>query len=259
MTKQTNEAVYSGSILKRGEVDALVYATGSNTYFGKTTRLVETTKQTSHFQRAVLKIGDYLIAIALVLIVVILIVAMFRGDSLVETLKFALVLTVAFIPVAMPTVLSVTMAVGARRLAKKQAIVSRLAAIEELAGIDVLCSDKTGTLTQNQLTLGTPFCIEGTQPDQLILSAALASRVEDQDSIDLTVIDALSDNQSLAAYRISHFQPFDPMSKRTEAIVKTQAGHTFEVTKEAPQVILSLSANADQVSIAVEQAIATFV
>lgn len=258
VTKRPDDVVYSGSILKRGEIDALVYATGGNTYFGKTARLVETTKQTSHFQRAVLKIGDYLIAIALVLIVVILIVAMFRGDSLVETLKFALVLTVASIPVAMPTVLSVTMAVGAGRLAKKQAIVSRLAAIEELAGIDVLCSDKTGTLTQNQLTLGDPFCIEGTPPDQLILNAALASRVEDQDSIDLTVIGALPQHQPLDAYQINDFQPFDPVSKRTEATVQTPDGQTFKITKGAPQVILALSANADEVAGVVERAIAAF-
>ena len=108
----------------------------------------------SHFQRAVLKIGDYLIVIAVVLVALILAVALFRGDRMTTTLQFALVLTVAAIPVAMPTVLSVTMAVGARLLAAKQAIVSRLVAIEEMAGMDVLCSDKTGTLTQNKLTLG---------------------------------------------------------------------------------------------------------
>ena len=111
----------------------------------------------SHFQRAVLKIGNYLIILAVALVAVIVVVAILRGDAILTTLQFALVLTVAAIPVAMPTVLSVTMAVGARLLAKKQAIVSRLVAIEELAGVDVLCADKTGTLTQNSLTLGTPF------------------------------------------------------------------------------------------------------
>ena len=99
-------------------------------------------------------------------------------------------LLVAAIPVAMPTVLSVTMAVGARLLAKKQAIVTKLSAIEELAGVDVLCSDKTGTLTQNKLTLGDPFCVSGIAADQIILDAALASRAEDKDTIDLAVIAA---------------------------------------------------------------------
>lgn len=258
VTKTSNESVYSGAILKRGEIDALVYATGVHTYFGKTARLVETTHHTSHFQRAVLKIGDYLIVIALLLIMLILVVALFRGDSLAETLKFALVLTVASIPVAMPTVLSVTMAVGAERLAQKQAIVSRLAAIEELAGIDVLCSDKTGTLTMNQLTLGEPFCTNGTQVEQLILSAALASRLEDQDPIDLAIIGALTKHQSLDAYQILQFQPFDPVSKRTEATAQSREGNTFKVMKGAPQVIFSLAENVESIREAVEQVIAEF-
>ena len=178
----------------------------------------------SHFQRAVLKIGDYLIVLAVALVVLILVVAMFRGDPMTATLQFALVLTVAAIPVAMPTVLSVTMAVGARMLAAKQAIVSRLAAIEELAGMDVLCSDKTGTLTQNKLTLGEPFCVDGVAPESVILSAALASRAEDQDTIDLAVLSGLKSDQSLAGYKVVHYQPFDPVHKRTEATVSTADG-----------------------------------
>ena len=112
-----------------------------------------------------LKIGNYLIILAVALVAVIIAVALFRGDPILTTLQFALVLTVAAIPVAMPTVLSVTMAVGARLLAKKQAIVSRLVAIEELAGVDVLCADKTGTLTQNKLTLGDPFGVNDVPAD----------------------------------------------------------------------------------------------
>ena len=177
--------------------------TGQNTYFGKTAQLVQEAHTVSHFQRAVLKIGDYLIALAVVLVILILAVALFRGDRMTTTLQFALVLTVAAIPVAMPTVLSVTMAVGARVLAAKQAIVSRLAAIEELAGMDVLCSDKTGTLTQNKLTLGEPFCVDGMTPEQVILSAALASRAEDQDTIDLAVLSGLKIARALDGYRWS--------------------------------------------------------
>ena len=148
-----------------------------------------------------LKIGDYLIVLAVVLVTLILVVALFRGDPMLTTLQFALVLTVAAIPVAMPTVLSVTMAVGARLLAKREAIVSRLAAIEELAGVDVLCADKTGTLTQNKLTLGDPFTVEGIAADQVILCAALASRAEDEDTIDLAVLGGLEDDQALRATR----------------------------------------------------------
>ncbi|MGA7321547.1 MAG: HAD-IC family P-type ATPase, partial [Candidatus Sulfotelmatobacter sp.] len=140
VTRNSGDAVYSGSILKQGEIEALVYATGQNTYFGKTAHLVQTAHTVSHFQRAVLKIGDYLIVIAVALVTLILAVALFRGDRMLTTLQFALVLTIAAVPVAMPAVLSVTMAVGARTLARKKAIVTRLAAMEELAGIDVLCS-----------------------------------------------------------------------------------------------------------------------
>jgi H+-transporting ATPase len=160
-THKPGEAVFSGSIVRRGQSNAMVYATGANTYFGKTAKLVEQAQTVSHFQKAVLKIGNYLIVLALSLVALIIGFALYRGDPILTTLEFALVLTVAAIPVAMPTVLSVTMAVGARLLAKRQAVVSRLVAIEELAGVDVLCADKTGTLTQDKLTLSDPFCVQG--------------------------------------------------------------------------------------------------
>ncbi len=258
VARKSGDAVYSGSVLKQGEIDALVYGTGQNTYFGKTAHLVGTAHTISHFQRAVLKIGDYLIVIAVALVVLILAVALFRGDPMLTTLQFALVLTVAGIPVAMPAVLSVTMAVGARTLAKKKAIVTHLAAMEELAGIDVLCSDKTGTLTQNKLTLGTPFCVTGVEPDDLILAGALASRTEDQDPIDLAVLGGLRDSHQLGQYSILHFLPFDPVHKRTEATVGENGKSQFRVTKGAPQVILELASNADQIRTGVENAINDF-
>jgi H+-transporting ATPase len=257
-TRKPGEAVFSGSIVRQGEIDAMVYATGANTYFGKTAQLVQEAHTVSHFQRAVLKIGDYLIILAVALVAVIITVALFRGDPMLTTLQFALVLTVAAIPVAMPTVLSVTMAVGARLLAKKQAIVSKLVAIEELAGVDVLCADKTGTLTQNKLTLGDPFRVKGIPADQVILDGALASRAEDNDTIDLAVLGGLKDKELLKAYEVVHFQPFDPVHKRTEATVKAKDGKTVKVTKGAPQVILALSANAGQVKPVVEKAVNEF-
>jgi H+-transporting ATPase len=118
-TRKSGEAVFSGSIVRRGEIDAMVYATGANTYFGKTVQLVEEAHTVSHFQKAVLKIGNYLIVLAAVLVALIVTVALLRHDPVLDTLEFAMVLLVAAIPVAMPTVLSVTMAVGARLLAKK--------------------------------------------------------------------------------------------------------------------------------------------
>jgi H+-transporting ATPase len=256
--RKPGDAVFSGSIIRQGEIDALVYATGTNTYFGKTAQLVEQAVTVSHFQRAVLKIGDYLIIMAVVLVVVIVTVALFRGDPILNTLQFALVLLVASIPVAMPTVLSVTMAVGACLLAKKEAVVTRLSAIEELAGVDILCSDKTGTLTQNKLTLGDPFTVNGIPPDQVILLAALASRAEDKDTIDLAVIGGVKDEKTLKSYQVVHFQPFDPVHKRTEATVKGGDGKQFFVAKGAPQVVLKMSTNAGEVKAAVEKAISDF-
>ena len=257
-TRKPDEAVFSGSIIRQGEIDAIVYATGENTYFGKTAQLVQEAHTVSHFQRAVLKIGDYLIILAVALVVLIVTVALFRGDPILSTLEFALVLLVAAIPVAMPTVLSVTMAVGARLLAKKEAIVTRLSAIEELAGVDVLCSDKTGTLTQNKLTLGDPFSVNGIPADQVILDAALASRAEDKDTIDLAVIGGLKSDQALKGYQVVHFQPFDPVHKHTEATVKAKDGKQFHVAKGAPQVILQMATNVGEVKPAVEKAVNEF-
>jgi H+-transporting ATPase len=256
--RKTGEAVFSGSIIRQGEIEAIVYATGANTYFGKTAELVQETHTVSHFQKAVLKIGNYLIILAVVLVAVIIAFAVFRGDPILTTLQFALVLTVAAIPVAMPTVLSVTMAVGARLLAKKEAIVSRLVAIEELAGVEILCSDKTGTLTQNKLTLGEPVSMSGDSGDQVILYGALASRAENNDTIDLAVLGGVKDQEVLKNYELIHFQPFDPVHKRTEALLKTKDGKSIKVTKGAPQVIMALSTNAEQVKSAVDKAVNEF-
>ena len=257
-TRLAGEAVFSGSIVRQGEIGALVYATGAQTYFGKTAELVADAHTISHFQRAVLKIGNYLILLAVALVTIIIITAILRGDAILTTLQFALVLTVAAIPVAMPTVLSVTMAVGARLLARKQAIVSRLVAIEELAGVDVLCADKTGTLTQNSLTLGTPFSIDGVTPATVVLNGALASRADNDDPIDQAVLGGLEDTEVLQAYTVSHFAPFDPVRKRTEATVTATDGTTFKVTKGAPQVILALAANAAQITTAADSAVNDF-
>ncbi len=260
--KKPGDAVFSGSIVRQGEIDALVYATGTNTYFGKTAQMVQGPESVSHFQKAVLKIGDYLIILAVVLVGAIVGVALYRHDPVMSTLEFALVLLVAAIPVAMPTVLSVTMAVGARLLAKKEAIITRLSAIEELAGVDILCSDKTGTLTLNKLTLGDPFMLNGVAAAELILDAALASRAEDKDTIDLAVIGAVKDPKTLTACKVLHYKPFDPVHKRSEATVQGADGKQFWVAKGAPQVILAMASNAglipDDAKGAVDQAVTDF-
>jgi len=241
VNKKSGEVAYSGSIAKQGEMVALVTATGSDTFFGRTARLVSDAGAVSHFQKAVLAIGDYLIYLSLALVAILIMVQLFRHAPLLDLVQFALILTVASIPVAMPAVLSVTMAVGALALSKMKAIVSRLQSIEEMAGVDILCSDKTGTLTRNELTLGEPEVFGTADAPTLILAGALASKAEDKDAIDLAVISGLPDPGALDGYTQTGFVPFDPVSKRTEADIRTADGKTFKVTKGAPQVIMELA------------------
>jgi H+-transporting ATPase len=252
------DAVFSGSVLKRGEIDALVYATGKDTFYGKTAELVESAATRSHLQRAIIKIADYLLIIAAALALVIVGVAISRADPILVVLQFVLVLTIAAVPVAMPAVLSVTMALGAKLLAAKQAIVTKLSAVEEVAGIDVLCSDKTGTLTKSELTPGDPFVAEGFEAQEVILFGALASRAEDQDPIDLAVLGGVKDKKLLDSYEIIHFQPFDPVHKRTEAEVKGTDGKRFRTAKGAPQVILGLDPEAEKIREEAEKAVNEF-
>ena len=243
--KAVGDDAYSGSIAKQGEMSGLVTATGMNTYFGKTAQLVQQAKSVSHFQRAVLRIGNFLILVTIGLVLVIAAAAVLRHDPFLETIQFALILTVASIPVALPAVLSVTMAVGAEKLAKLKAIVSRLVSIEEIAGMNVLCSDKTGTLTKNELTLGEPQPSSGATADELLLAAVLASRRDAPDAIDAAIIAGTPKGANLDAYKVVSFKPFDPVVKRAQAEIEA-GGKRFKVIKGAPQVIVDLCAPGDE-------------
>ncbi len=246
VTKQQNDEAFSGTIVKQGEMVAIVTATGQHTQFGKTASLVEQASTVSHFQKAVLTIGDYLIYVSLALVIMLILVQLHRHVPWLELVQFALILTVASIPVAMPAVLSMTMAVGAVALSKRKAIVTRLESIEEMASMDILCSDKTGTLTQNRLSLGKIEVFHADDEQAVLLIAALASRAEDQDAIDEAVLQGLKDRTRLDDFQQTVFVPFDPVHKRTEATIQAPDGHSFQVSKGAPQVIMELARLSEQ-------------
>jgi H+-transporting ATPase len=251
--KKTGDLAYSSSIVRQGEMDALVESIGEATYFGKTTRLLQVKSPRSHFQKAVVRIGNYLILLAVILVSLVSVVSILRSVPVLETLQFALILIVAAIPAALPAVMTITLAVGAVVLAKGEAIVSRLTSIEEMAGVDILCCDKTGTLTQNHLTIGRITTFSESTEVEVIQIAALASRIESEDPIDLAI---LSNAAALASEPTGtrlpeqiDFTPFDPVSKLSRATIRDSKDNTFEVVKGAPQAIIALAqADADLTS-----------
>ncbi len=264
VTKKIGDAAYSGSVIKQGEMEGVVIATGGDTFFGRTAKLVAGAGSVSHAQKAMFEIGNFLIIVALILAFAMVGVSVYRDvvithtwgvAALLDTLQFVLILLIASIPVAMPAVFSITMALGALALSKEKAIVSRLSAIEEMAGVDILCSDKTGTLTKNELTLGEPIVLAGASAQDCILAAALASKIEDRDAIDTAVINALKDQDELKKFKLQHFIPFDPVTKRTEAVVTDEAGKSWRVAKGAPQAIAHLAAPPPEVAAKVKRTV----
>jgi H+-transporting ATPase len=239
--KQPDDEIYSGAVLVRGGPVARVLATGTTTVFGRTAELAGKEPPPSHFQQAVMSIGKYLIVLALALVTIIVVVSLLRGASVANTLEFALVVTIASVPVALPAVLSVTMAVGARQLAQHEAVVSHLPAVEEMAGVDVLCADKTGTITKNELAVAEVEVLgQDRSPDEVLLQAALTSEPGSGDPIDRAILERV-DDQQLQAYQVLDLEPFDPVRKRAEATLRDADGSQRRVAKGATQAILDLA------------------
>ena len=251
VTKHPGQEVYSGSTCKQGEIEAVVIATGVHTFFGKAAHLVDSTNQVGHFQKVLTAIGNFCIcSIAIGMVIEIIVMYPIQRRKYRDGIDNLLVLLIGGIPIAMPTVLSVTMAIGSHRLSQQGAITKRMTAIEEMAGMDVLCSDKTGTLTLNKLSVDKKlvevFC-KGVEKDQVLLFAAMASRVENQDAIDAAMVGMLADpKEARAGIREVHFLPFNPVDKRTALTYIDSSGNWHRVSKGAPEQILELAkANSD--------------
>ena len=242
--KKSGDDAYSGSIVRQGEMDAIATGTGTGTFFGRTTRLLREKPPRSHFQQAVVRIGNYLIILSVSLVSLVFIVSMIRAESIPDTLLFALILIVAAIPTALPAVLTVSLAVGAVALAKREAIVSRLSAIEEMAGMDILCTDKTGTITMNSIRVAEVKTFPGISEDEMITAAGSASAKESNDPIDRAILAWASSTGTegvpAAGYTVEDFVPFDPVPKYSKATVRDGSGGTFDVAKGAPQAIAAL-------------------
>ncbi|XP_043812551.1 plasma membrane ATPase 1 isoform X2 [Manihot esculenta] len=252
VTKNPGDGVYSGSTCKQGEIEAVVIATGVHTFFGKAAHLVENTTHVGHFQKVLTAIGNFCIcSIALGMLIEIIVIYGIHKRGYRVGIDNLLVLLIGGIPIAMPTVLSVTMAIGSHRLSQQGAITKRMTAIEEMAGMDVLCSDKTGTLTLNKLTVDRTMIevfAKGVDKDMVVLMAARASRMENQDAIDAAIVSMLADpKEARAGITEVHFLPFNPTDKRTALTYVDAAGKMHRVSKGAPEQILNLAHNKSEI------------
>jgi H+-transporting ATPase len=241
VTKNPGDGIYSGSTCKQGEIEAVVIATGVHTFFGKAAHLVDSTNQVGHFQKVLKAIGNFCIcSIAIGMLVEILVMFPIQHRKYRTGIDNLLVLLIGGIPIAMPTVLSVTMAIGSHRLSQQGAITKRMTAIEEMAGMDVLCSDKTGTLTLNKLSVDKNLVevfTKNIDKDMVVLLAARASRIENQDAIDGAVVGMLADpKEARAGLQEIHFLPFNPTDKRTAiTYIDNSDGKWYRASKGAPE------------------------
>ncbi|XP_062157458.1 ATPase 10, plasma membrane-type [Alnus glutinosa] len=253
VSKRTGDEVFAGSTCKHGEIEAVVIATGVHSFFGKAAHLVDSTEVVGHFQQVLTSIGNFCIcSIAVGMILEIIVMFPIQKRSYRDGINNLLVLLIGGIPIAMPTVLSVTLAIGSHRLSQQGAITKRMTAIEEMAGMDVLCSDKTGTLTLNRLTVDRNLIEvfnKDMDKDTIVLLAARASRLENQDAIDAAIINMLADpKEARANITEVHFLPFNPVDKRTAITYIDSDGNWHRASKGAPEQILNLSKEKQEIA-----------
>ncbi|CCE79394.1 Piso0_001454 [Millerozyma farinosa CBS 7064] len=243
--KKHGDSTYSSSTVKTGEAFMIVTATGDNTFVGRAASLVNKAGSgTGHFTEVLNGIGTTLLVFVIVTLLVIWVACFYRTVKIVAILRYTLAITIVGVPVGLPAVVTTTMAVGAAYLAKKRAIVQKLSAIESLAGVEILCSDKTGTLTKNKLSLHDPYTVEGVEPDDLMLTACLAAsrKKKGLDAIDKAFLKSLINypraKAALTKYKVIEFQPFDPVSKKVTATVESPEGERIVCVKGAPLFVL---------------------
>ena len=249
---ESGKKAYAGSMVQRGEADGRVSATGTRTFFGKTAELVRTAKTPSHLEAIILGIVRYLVALDVLLVGGVLVYSWLHAISFANSIPFALMLLVASVPVALPATFTLASALGARELAANGVLITRLTAIEEAAAMDVLCSDKTGTITQNQLTLSSIVPYGSHTVDDVMRLAAISSDEASQDPIDLAILKAAHDLSLFEKEpeRIE-FIPFDPLTKRTEVIALLEGVRT-RIVKGYPRLVAAMTYNTPDPSAAVE-------
>ncbi len=233
VAKSEDDLLYSGTIVKRGEGTAVVIATGVRTYFGRTTELLQSAKPKLHMEEITSKVVKWLLVIVGILIALLLVVSALKGMNLLEAVSISLVLVVFAVPVALPAMFTVSMAIGSQELAAKGVLVTRLSASEDAASMDILCADKTGTITMNKLAVTSLVPASGFSEDELLMYGALASQEANQDAIDIAFISAARERRLLnESFLQKEFVPFDPQIRRTEAEIQS-GGTEFRVMKGA--------------------------
>lgn len=257
--KKTDDLLYSGSIIKRGESTGIVVLTGTRTYFGRTTQLVQIAKPKMHIETVISNVVRWLLIIVIALIVLAIVFSVLEAKNLFDLLPIILVLLLSAIPVALPAMFTVSMAVGSMELARKGVLVTRLSASEDAATMNVLCADKTGTITMNKLSVAKLIPLGGFSEKEVLLYGALASQEANQDSIDIAFITkAKEQNLFTKSYVQESFTPFDPATRRTEAVIKDEDGNEFKVMKGAVHAVVHACGYNEKTALDIEEQVEEF-
>src|ERR1035437_6544332 len=243
---QPSEIIYSASVVRRGEATGIVVNTGTNTFFGKTAELVKIAKPKSHQEETMMTVVKYLIYFGIAASILVSAFAFLMHLSILIMLTFVIIVLLGAIPAALPAVLTIVQSVRATELAKKGALVTKLDSVEDAASIDIICFDKTGTITQNKLSVVDSIPFSNNKKEDVVKIAALTSQSEGMDLIDLAVIEYAKNSEvNFNEYKQVSYTAFDPSTKRTEAIIET-GGKRFKVVKGSAQMIMSLCHDVDK-------------